>query len=283
MHLPHERSKACKPSAQVMPKGTGCAEEIRSLTALFKAEQAKHAAQCSALQDKLLAAEQQQHSLQTALQASTSQAFASQQEAQQSKQALATSQASQQELSNSLAGVQERCKTLEQNLSSAQGSLAQNQGNKAVGVIPNGVLQLLEQQLISLSQQLKSKEEQVAALQQTVKQQCDERTMLQIKCIQLETASTSASSSTTASSTVKQAKAADNHTGRGPMGVEKASSDSASDALILGSKSSEKAGSALPGKAKLSRLASASEQQHGKSGLLGRIMATSSTTGKISC
>ena len=34
-------------------------------------------------------------------------------------------------------------------------------------------------------------------------------------------------------------------------------------------------------KPRLNRLASASEQQHGKSGLLGRIMATGSTTGKV--
>ena len=185
---------------------------------------------------------------------------ASQQEAQQSKQALATSQASQQELLSSLAEVQARCKTLEQNLSSAQGSLAKDQGKGAVNDIPSGVMQLLEQQLISLSQQLKSKEQQVAALQQTVKHQCDERTMLQLKCMQLGSASTTTSSITNASSAVNQADAADNHKGRGPLGVEKAQSDNAPDALLVGSKSSEKAGSGLPSKAKLSRLASASEQ-----------------------
>ena len=262
---------------------TGCAEEIKSLTALFEAEQAKHAAQYSALQDKLIAAEQHSHTLQTAIQTRTSQASASQQEAQQSNQALATSQALQQELISKFAEVQARCKTLEQNLSSAQSTVAPGPGKGAVGELPTGVLQLLEQQLISLSHQLKSKEQQVAALQQTVKHQCDERTMLQIKCMQLGSASTSIISSTGPSSPANQRNAADNHTGRGPLGVEKAQSDSAPAALVTGSKSNEKAGSGLPGKAKLSRLASASEQQHGKSGLLGRIMATSSTTGKISC
>ncbi len=42
-----------------------------------------------------------------------------------------------------------------------------------------------------------------------------------------------------------------------------------------------KVGGAASGRGKLNRLASASEQQHGKSGLLGRLMATSSTTGKV--
>lgn len=254
------------------------------MAAVLEAEQANRAAECSLLQDKLLRAEQRQEDLRVALEASSSQLASLQQQEHHARQKLANSNAAVAELSSSKASLQLRCSSLASHLEAMQpnASSHQSQGSSTLQADSAAVLQLLERQLVSLSDMLKGKEQQIAALQQTVQQQCDERTLMHIKQMQLESAlrhqhqnpllEGGAMQPTAVSSPAVQKAAVDagsNSPSSSPRGQQS-----------IGKGASEKPGSSTQGRGKLNRLASASEQQHGKSGLLGRIMATSSTTGQ---
>jgi len=255
------------------------AEEMKAMSAMFEAEQAKRAAECSSLQDKLQGAEQRQEDLRIALEASSSQMTSMQQQELQVRQQLADSQAVYAELASSRAALQAHSCALEAQLASTQSDSSKfhNQGSSAMQPDSAAVLQLLEQQLVSLSHNLREKEQQIGALQETVQQQCDERTLMHIKYMQLQSAHQTESLSTASgNSPVQHSHAAQ---------TASADDGSMSHSTLLSSQVS--AGKPGPEKAeapaqrgKLNRLASASEQQHGKSGLLGRIMATSSKTGK---
>lgn len=254
------------------------------MSAIFESEQAKHAAECSSLQDKLLSAEQRQEDLKTALETSSSQMASMQQQEQQARQQLADSQAVHAELASSKAALQARCSALEAQLASMQSdsSKFQNQGLSETQPDSAAVLQLLEQQLVSLSHMLREKEQQIDALQETVQQQCDERTLMHIKYMQLQSAHQMESLSTASGNSPVQSIVEGSHIAQ----TASASEGSMSHSTLLSSQTSagkhmpEKAEAPAQIKGKLNRLASASEQQHGKSGLLGRLMATSSKTGK---
>ena len=251
------------------------AEEIKSLTSLFEAEQAKRAAECSSLQNKLLSAEQQHEGLRQQLLLSISQVDSLKQQDRQARQALAQRLATQAELLSSQAILQQRCASLQAQVVESQQSSPSNLTSD-----PAAVFQLLEKQLMSLSGLLKQKEQQVAALQQTVQQQCDERTAMQIKIMQLQ------SSSKGDHSNLGPA-AVNGHTGKVVAQPAPASTDADTSSINTApAQASSNGNTADVDKAaqrsnRLHRLASASEQQQGKSGLLGRIMATSSKTGKV--
>ncbi len=257
---------------------------MKAMSAMFEAEQAKRAAECSSLQDKLLSAEQRQEDLRIALEASSSQMTSMQQQELQVRQQLADSQAVYAELASSRAALQAHCCALEAQLASTQSdsSKFQNQGSSAMQPDSAAVLQLLEQQLVSLSHNLREKEQQIGALQETVQQQCDERTLMHIKFKQLQSAHQMESLSTASGNSPVQSIVTSSHTAQ----TASASDGSMSHSTLLSSQMSakkhvpEKAEAPAQSRGKLNRLASASEQQHGKSGLLGRIMATSSKTGK---
>ncbi len=251
---------------------------------MFEAEQAKRAAECSSLQDKLLSAEQRHEDLRIALEASSSQTVSMQQQEQQARQQLAESQALHTELASSKAALQAHCSALEAQLASTQSdsSKFQNQGSSAMQPDSAAVLQLLEQQLVSLSQMLRAKEQQIGALQETVQQQCDERTLMHIKYMQLQSAHQTASLGAASGDSPVQSIVTSSRTAQTASANDGSKSHSA---LLLSQTSTgkhmpEKAEAPAQNRGKLNRLASASEQQHGKSGLLGRIMATSSKTGK---
>ena len=261
------------------------ADEIKKLSALFEAEQVKRAAECTMLQDRLLGAEQQQESLRALLQASNSQAQHSQQQERQLRQELADSKAALADLASSQTTLQGRCFTLESQLADMQSNSttrpSQQPGTVQADCV--AVFRLLEQQLVSLSDNLKFKEQQVAALQQTVQQQCDERTLMQIRCMRSGAGHGPGNDGTTAASCSVSVR-----TLSGPTEQLRTSDDasqSVSSTLptqeVAVSKGPDRASTSAQSKSKLNRLASASEQQHGKSGLLGRIMATSSTTGNL--
>ena len=253
------------------------------MSGMFEAEQGKRAAECSSLQDKLLSAEQRQEDLRIALETSSGQMASIQQQEQQVRQQLADSQALHTELVSSKAALQTHCSALEAQLQSTQSdsSKFQNQGSSATQPDSAAVLQLLEQQLVSLSQMLRGKEQQIGALQETVQQQCDERTLMHIKYMQLQSAHQTASLGTASGNSPLQTIGTSSHA------AQTASADDGNKTHSTSLSSQTSAGKHMPEKAeapqsrgKLNRLASASEQQHGKSGLLGRIMATSSKTGK---
>ena len=260
------------------------AEEIKSLTSLFEAEQAKRAAECSSWQDKLLSAEQQQEGLRQQLLLSISQTDSLKQQEQQAKQALAQSSATQAELLSSQAILQQRCANLQ-----AQVVESQHTTSNSLQSDPAEVFQLLEKQLMSLSGLLKQKEQQVAALQQTVQQQCDERTAMQIKIMQLQSSGIGDCSKQSPAATAEQKGTWVNQSGPGhnPAGPGHNPADAnTSPRVAAPAQASTNGNMADLGKAaqrsnRLHRLASASEQQQGKSGLLGRIMATSSKTGRV--
>jgi len=260
------------------------AEEIKAMSAMFEAEQAKRAAECSSLQDKLLSAEQRQEDLRIALEISSSQMTSIQQQEQQVRQQLADSQALHAEFASSKAALQARCSALEAQLASTQSdsSKSQKQGSSATQPDSAAVLQLLEQQLVSLSHMLREKEQQIGALQETVQQQCDERTLMHIKYMQLQSAHQTASLSTASGNSPVQPIVTSSHTAQTASASDGSMSHSnlLSSQMSAGKHVSEKAEAPAQSRGKLNRLASASEQQHGKSGLLGRIMATSSKTGK---
>lgn len=251
---------------------------------MFEAEQAKHAAKCSSLQAKLLSAEQRQEDLRIALETSSSQMTSMQQQEQQVRQQLADSQALHAELASSRAALQARCSVVEAQLASTQSdsSKFQNQASSTTQPDSAAVLQLLEQQLVSLSHMLREKEQQIGALQETVQQQCDERTLMHIKYMHLTSAHQTESLGTASGNSPDQSVVTSSHTAQ----TARASDGSMSHSNLLSSQMS--AGKHVPDKAEapaqsrgsFNRLASASEQQHGKSGLLGRIMATSSKTGR---
>ena len=251
---------------------------------MFEAEQAKRAAECSSLQDKLLSAEQRQEDLRIALEISSSQMTSIQQQEQQVRQQLADSQALHAEFASSKAALQARCSALEAQLASTQSdsSKSQKQGSSATQPDSAAVLQLLEQQLVSLSHMLREKEQQIGALQETVQQQCDERTLMHIKYMQLQSAHQTASLSTASGNSPVQPIVTSSHTAQTASASDGSMSHSnlLSSQMSAGKHVSEKAEAPAQSRGKLNRLASASEQQHGKSGLLGRIMATSSKTGK---
>ena len=257
-------------------------EEIHALTTLFEAEQAKRAAECSILQDKLMSAEQQQETLRQQLESRSGRLHSLQQQEQQSRQALAESTAAQAELASGQAMLQERCASLQTQVSELQQrSTSTSQADSAA------VFQVLERQLISLTGLVRQKEQQIAALQQTVQQQCDERAMMHIKMMQLNTIREGTpvkqqSPVTEAHPPLEQRSSSSSGAGQMQMPViaqASAAQPSCTPNRIL---SDAKVGvdRAAQRKDRLNRLASASEQQQGKSGLLGRIMATSSTTGK---
>ena len=251
---------------------------------MFEAEQAKSAAECSSLQDKLLSAEQRQEDLRTALETSNSQMTSMQQQEQQVRQQLADSQALHAEFASSKAAHQARCSALEAQLASMQSdsSKLQHQGSSATQPDSTAVLQLLEQQLVSLSHMLRGKEQQIGALQETVQQQCDERTLMHIKYMQLQSAHQTASLGTASGNSPVQTIGTSSHAAQTGSASDGSMSQSTllSSQMSAGKHVSEKAEAPAQSRGKLNRLASASEQQHGKSGLLGRIMATSSKTGR---
>ena len=258
------------------------AEEMQALTTMFETEQAKRAAECSTLQDKLVSAEQQQEALRQLLKLRSDQSHSLQQQEQQSRQALAESTAAQAELASNHAILQERCAGLQ-----AQLVELQQRSTSASQTDPAAVFQVLEQQLTSITGLVRQKEQQIAALQQTVQQQCDERTMMQINIMQLTAVRESnpvkqQSSVTDASPPLKQTTPQSSQAGQIQM-PDNAQASAAQQSctptqIVPGAKVG--VDRAAQRKDRLNRLASASEQQQGKSGLLGRIMATSSTTGK---
>lgn len=244
------------------------AEEIQALNALFEAELAESAAECSALQDKLMSAEQCQEGLRHQLSSCTSQIRSLQQQEQHAEQALARSTAAQAELVSSQAILQERCTSLQVQLVELQ----QNHTSSSA------VFEVLENQLVSLSRLVKQKDEQITALQRTVQQQCDERTRMHSKFTQLNSTKESTAmppipvtnteqKSSSSMAAAQKSMLVDAHASTAPSTSSRTLSDSKVDR-------------AAQRKDRLNRLASASEQQQGKSGLLGRIMATSSMTGK---
>ena len=258
------------------------AEEIHALTTLFEAEQAKRAAECSTLQDKLMSAEHQQEALRRQLESRSGRLHSLQQQEQQSKQALAESTAAQSELTSNQAILQERCASLQaQVVELRQRSTSTSQTDSAA------VFQVLEQQLISLTGLVRQKEQQIAALQQTVQQQCDERTMMHIKIMQLNavTDGTPVKQRSSIADTplpLEQRSSLSSQAGQLQMPVNAQASAAKQSCTPSRIVPDAKVGvdRAAQRKDRLNRLASASEQQQGKSGLLGRIMATSSTTGK---
>ena len=259
------------------------AEEIQVLSTLFEAEQGKRAAECSTLQDRLMSAEQLQEVLRQQLESRSGQLHSVQQQEQQSRQALAASSVAQAELASNQAILQERCASLQaQVVELQQRSTSTSQTDSAA------VFQVLEQQLISLTGLLGQKEEQIAALQQTVQQQCEERTMMQIKIMQLNAVRegnlVKLQSLVTDSlpPLLEQRSSSNGQAGQMQTPVN-AQANAAQQSCTPGRIVSDaKVGvdRAAQRKDRLNRMASASEQQQGKSGLLGRIMATSSTTGK---
>ena len=257
------------------------AEEIQALTTRFEAEQAKRAAECSTLQDKLMSAVQLQEVLRQQLESRGGQLHSLQQQEQQSRQALAVSTAAQAELASNQAILQERCASLQAQVVELQ--------QRSTSISPSdsaAVFQVLEQQLISLTGLVRQKEQQIAALQQTVQQQCDERTMMQIKIMQLNAVREGnpvkqQSSVTDAHPPLEQRSSSSSQAGQMQMPVNaQASAAHLSCTPSQTFPDAKVVDRAAQRKDRLNRLASASEQQQGKSGLLGRIMATSSTTGK---
>ena len=228
-----------------------------------------------------MSAEQQQEGLRQQLLWSTGQLHSLQQQEQQSRQDLAGSTAAQAELVSSQAILQERCTCLQaQVVELQQRSVSTSQTDSAA------VFRVLEEQLVSLTGILKQKEQQIAALQQTVQQQCDERTIMQVKIMQLTSAKEGSlvkqGSFTDTSPELEHKSSSSTQAGQMHMPVNAHASAAPKSCTPSRTLSDAKVGSdrASQRKDRLNRLASASEQQQGKSGLLGRIMATSSTTGK---
>lgn len=233
-----------------------------------------------------MSAEQQQEALRQQLWSSSGQLHSLQQQEQQSKQALADSTTAQAQLASNQAILQERCASLQ-----AQVLELQQQRSTSTSQTDSAALfQVLEQQLVSLTGLLRQKEQQVAALQQTVQQQCDERTVMQIKMMQMDGVrqGKQQSSVTSPPPPLEQRRSLSNdqaghlNSEAGHMHMPShahahAAPQSCSPSQTM---SDAKVDRAAQRKDRLNRLASASEQQQGKSGLLGRIMATSSTTGK---
>ncbi|KAL3145993.1 hypothetical protein ABBQ38_015353 [Trebouxia sp. C0009 RCD-2024] len=247
------------------------AEEIQALKALFEAELAKSAAECSTLQDKLMSAEQHQEGLRQQVLSCTSQIQSLQQQEQHSRPVLARSTAAQAEQVSSHAILQEQCTSL-------QVQVVELQQKRTSSSDPAAVFEVLENQLVSLSRLVKQRDEQITALQQTVQQQCNERTMMHIKFMQLNSrkegtampsspVTNTEQKSSSSIAAMQKDMLVDAHASTAPSTPSRTLSDSKVDR-------------AAQRKDRLNRLASASEQQQGKSGLLGRIMATSSTTGK---
>ena len=229
-----------------------------------------------------MSTEQEQEALRQLLDLRSGQLHSLQQQEQQSRQALAESTAAQAELASNQAILQERCASLQaQVLELQQRSTSTPQTDFAA------VFQVLEQQLVSLTGLVRQKEQQIAALQQTVQQQCDERTMMQIKIMQLNAVKDSnpvkqQRTVTDAPPTLEQRSSSSSQAGKTPNAVNAqacAAQESCTHSKIVPDAKADM-DRAAQRKDRLSRLASASEQQQGKSGLLGRIMATSSTTGK---
>lgn len=165
------------------------------------------------------------------------------------------------------------------------------------------VLQLLEGQLVSLSGQVKQKDQQLAALQHTVQLQCDERGLMQVQIAQLSRAANadgagasnqgSAYVHTAANTSSAGAGNQDSASMCNEQRTSVVSSASVSSSVTderfntgcVAPKDSSQSNSPMHTKAhqaRLNRMASAavSEQSVGKTGLLARILATDSTTGK---
>lgn len=253
------------------------AEEIQALTAFWDAELAKRVAECSTLQDKLMTAEQHQEGLRQQLLSCTDQIHSLQQQEQHSKQTLARSTAAHAELVSSQAILQERCASLQAQAIELQQKLASSSDSAAV-------FEVLEKQLVSLSGLVKQRDQQIVALQQTVQQQCDERTMMQIKFMQLNGVKEGSlmSPSPVTKTDIEQNRSSSSAAGQRHMPVNANANTALNSCTPSRTLSDARGGVDRAGQRRdrLNRLASASEQQQGKSGLLGRIMATSSTTGK---
>ncbi len=189
------------------------------------------------------------------MQGSSSQGQTLQQSQQQAQHELIESNALHAEKTSSNAALQAQSANLESQLAKLQQTSA-GPGPASLHADSAAVLQLLERQLGSLSGALKAKEQQVAALQQTVQQQCDKRALMQIKCLQLEA---DAKSGGHAVSIFVQSVPAER------LALNKRSDASTSQLDTLPKQDSamsnvSEQGSAT-GRSKLNRLASASEQQ----------------------
>lgn len=170
--------------------------------------------------------------------------------------------------------------------SSLQQQVEQLQHGNATGFQQQSaaVLQLLEGQLVSLSGQVKQKDQQLAALQQTVQLQCDERVLLQIQIAQLSRAANAdgAGASTQGSASMR------NEQQTSVISSASVSSSVTDERVSTGCVAPRDIGQSnspvhtKAHQARLNRMASAalSEQSVGKTGLLARILATDSTTGK---
>lgn len=234
------------------------AEELALLTKSFQADQARTATEISALQDKLLQSEQQQQLLQIQLDSS----YHSKQLLQQELSAATTA--------NTAADA--ACSALEAQCSHLQQQLQQDSASSSLAEQSAVVLQLLEGQLISLSGQLKQRDQQIAALHQTVQQQCDERVFMQIHLTRLSRAAGNATLELSHDAASLPEK--DRHA----PSVATAGASSSNDRATSQVNNASSAKTSPP--SRLNRLASASEQSMGKTGLLARILATDSTTGK---
>lgn len=251
------------------------AEEIARLTRSIQEDQATSTAEIKALQEALQHAEQKQQLLQTQLDSSchTIQTLQLQNERLQQNSASATSAAAT--AAEAQQALQAHCSNLQQQVKQRQHSDADGFQQQSAAV-----LQLLEGQLVSLSGQVKEKDQQLAALQQTVQQQCDERMLMQGRLVQLSRAANSSNASTSSVSVINEQQ-----TLTLPSGA--ASGRNVFDADVnkgsVAAKDDTQPAEAVTtkrGQGKLNRMASASEQSVGKTGLLARILATDSTTGK---
>ena len=273
------------------------AEEIAKLTQRFQEEQAISTTEIHKLQTKLLHSEQQQQLLQTHLDSSmhTIQALSLQNERLQ--QELAAAAAATSAAQNGRQALHTQCSSLQQQVEQLQHGNANGFQQQSAAV-----LQLLEGQLVSLSGQVKQKDQQLAALQQTVQLQCDERALMQIQIAQQNRAASTADHTVTSNqASAYMHRAADTdgagatNQGSGCMRNEqqasvmpRTSSNAADDHVSTGCtapRDGSQPNSPVRTKADQARLnrmasASASEQSMGKTGLLARILATDSNTGK---
>lgn len=243
------------------------------LTKSFQENQATSTAEIDTLQIKLLQSEQQQQVLQTQLDNSSHSIQTLQLQTRRLQQDVATANAAESTAGNALHALQAQCSQLQQQVAQLQHGNASDLQQQSAAV-----LQLLEGQLVSLSGQVRQKDEQLAALQQTVQQQCDEHILMQIQLVQLKRAAKTNGSdhSLSTSGDLQQSTAV---TSNPSMSAVSENGSTGSAGLKNGSQGDGSVQS-RSNQARLNRIASASEQSVGKTGLLARILATDSTTGK---
>lgn len=222
----------------------------------------------------MLRSDEQQQLLQAQLDRSSHSTQALQLQVQRLQQDVATATAAASMAEDALHALQSQCSKQQDQIAQLQHGTANQMQQKSAAM-----LQLLEQQLVSLSGQIKQRDQQLAALRQTVQQQCDERILMQVQLVQMRRAASSAEGESANVASVSKEQQ--------PLTAMPGASTSVQglhDNNTTGTSHKGESGDTLvqsrSNQARLNRIASASEQSAGKTGLLARILSTDSTTGK---